>query len=505
MAFEPIFEVARLDCRRRLCSSQAVVEARLIPAPNVVIARVLSISCDSSISASETFAGEARYNGRVNFKVLFVDVEGVNHSMDYNADFSDKITCDAIVTGLKPIFSSSILDTDTVSVNSGEIKLASVVEVYLDAIINESVKHLAKGGDNIYTHDDRLDYSRLVVECGDTFVLMETLKDVKISKVLLAESKIVIDKRTSNIDSVVIEGQAIADLCCETEDGLIASFQTVTPFVHEMQAVGSRSDQLVISGGKINSFKTSFEADGEKSNIAIEFNVAVIAQVFTDETCNPIVDAFSVTNEILSTGLSVCINRMKLCSTFKDRVEGSITLDVNMPIVDNILSCNSSCLNLSNAYATDGKVVLEGIVSSNIIYYCAEGNSKNSVSVELPFSLTFAANVSEGDNVNACGTVTQVNVKIRRGNELDIKADISVELYACGNETKYVITELKLGEARELPTSAFSIHIARKAETLWDIAKSLNTTPELVLLQNPNLTMPLSGGERVIAYRHLTK
>ena len=76
MAFEPVFEVVKINSKRRLAKTQAVVEAKLLPAPNTVIARVLSITADSVIGASEVFTGEIRYNGRVNFKVLFVDVDG---------------------------------------------------------------------------------------------------------------------------------------------------------------------------------------------------------------------------------------------------------------------------------------------------------------------------------------------------------------------------------------------------------------------------------------------
>jgi len=64
-----------------------------------------------------------------------------------------------------------------------------------------------------------------------------------------------------------------------------------------------------------------------------------------------------------------------------------------------------------------------------------------------------------------------------------------------------VLTGLELGEERILPTSAFSVHIAKNGESLWDVAKALGLTPELVLVQNPGLSLPLNGGERVMAYR----
>ena len=130
---------------------------------------------------------------------------------------------------------------------------------------------------------------------------------------------------------------------------------------------------------------------------------------------------------------------------------------------------------------------------------------KASAAVELPFSLTVSANLKEGDVVTARGIVTNVNVKIRRDGELEIKADIAVEYSACREEVKYIISELAVGEERALPTGAVAIHIARKGETLWDAAKALGTTPENVLLQNPGIALPLSGGERVLTYRCLSE
>lgn len=505
MAFEPVYEIAKLDSMRKLCSGQAVVEARLIPQPGAAITRVLSTSCSCSVAVTEVFAGEARYNGRVNFKVLYVDEGGSNHSMDYNADFTDKITDEKISAGVKVKISGRILDTDIVSVSEGEIKLAAVVESELMLAASDEVKYLSGGGENIYTNDDRIDYCRLAAEANDNFIVTDNVADVKVVKILLAEAKAVTLKRTAGADSVTLEGIAVCDLCCETSDGLIASYRTETPFTQEAAAIGARADNVVVGDVKLNSFNATFETDGETSNIAVEYNLNLSACVYAEEVINPIVDAFSVTNEILSTGESVTVYRNRLCTTVSDRVEGSVTLDVNMPIVDNIMAATAAKVNISNAYADGGKLTLEGVVSAGIVYYCAEANSKNSVAVELPFSITTPANVSGGDAVTAGGEVTNVAVKIRRGNEIDIKADICISVSAVTADTRYIITELQLGEERELPSGAVSIHIAKAKETLWDVAKAMGTTPELVLLQNPNLTLPLSGGERIIAYRHLAR
>ena len=503
MAFEPVFEMTKLDSLRRLCSSQAVVEAKLLPSSGATIARVLSIATDCTVSPSEVFAGEARYNGRVCFKVVFADGEGGNHSMDYNADFTDKLACEQIVAGIRPVISASILDTDVVSVDEREIKLACVVEVNLDAVMQDGVNVLTGGGENVYTHDDKIEYTRLVAECSDSFTVSDSMSDVKCKDVLLAEPKIVLSSVRAGLDSVTVSGKIICDLCCEGDDGLIMSYRQTTAFMQEVPATGARDDNFAVGSAMLTSYKAMMETSGEDSAITLDYGVAVTVKVFADESVDAIVDAFSVTNELLTSGEALRIYRNRRCETFSDRIDGSVTLDINMPIADNILAVTGAKLNIASATASDGKINFEGVASCNVIYYSAEADSNNSVAVELPFSFKVAAGVNEGDEVTAKGVITSVSTKIRRGNEIDIKAEIEIETLATSLDTKYVITELKLGEERALPTSAFSIHIARGGETLWDVAKSLGTTPELVLTQNPKLSLPLSGGERVIAYRNL--
>ncbi len=503
MAFEPVFEMTKPDSLRRLCSSQAVVEAKLLPSSGATIAKVLSIATDCTVSPSEVFAGEARYNGRVCFKVVFADAEGGNHSMDYNADFTDKLSCDQIVAGIRPVISASILDTDVVSVDEREIKLACVVEVNLDAVKGTGVNLLTGGGENVYTHDDKIEYTRLVCENTDGFSVSDGMTDVKCKDILLAEPRIILSSVRAGLDSVVVDGKIICDLCCEAEDGLIMSYRRVTGFMQEIPCQGARDDNFAAGRATLNSYKAVLETSGEQSAVTFDYGVSVSVQVFADESVNAIVDAFSVQNELLTAGESFTVYRNRLFQTFSDRVDGSVTLDVNMPIADNILAVTGAKLHVANATASAGKITFEGVASCNVIYYSAEADTNSSVAVELPFSFSTSAGVDEGDEIVASGIVTSVTAKIRRGNEIDIKAEIEIETLATSVDTKYVITELKLGEERALPTSAFSIHIARGGETLWDVAKSLGTTPELVLTQNPSLSLPLSGGERVIAYRNL--
>ena len=246
-----------------------------------------------------------------------------------------------------------------------------------------------------------------------------------------------------------VEGVVISDICGETADGLIASYRVETPFSEEFGAADARPSDIVLAYSSVSGTST-LETDGEVNAVLNEYALKVDYCVYTDASFSVITDAFSVTHELLTTTESVNILKPALNETVTDRVEGNVTLEVNMPIVDNILAATALRLNVTNVVALDGEALIEGIVSGNIIYYSAEADSKNSVAVELPFSLKSpVSGISEGDEIIAFGEVTAVTLKIRRGNEIDIRADICVEIQASSPVTKCIICLLYTSDAAD--------------------------------------------------------
>lgn len=501
MAFEPVYSLLSPSYPKRLAAGQAVIEARLLPA-GFTVGKVLSASADVSVTAGEVFTGEARYGGKANFRVLVLDGDGICRSLDYVAEFSDKLTGDGITANTQPQLSACVLDTDIVLATENEIKLACVAEVYLTGIGGESVNCLTGGGDGIYTHDDRLDFARLSGRGTESHSFSEAVAVSEMDELLFIEPRCVVMKRAADSDCVRVEGLIITDVVGRSGDAAV-SVRQETPFSAELSAIGAH-------GGDICSVRASVQSahaeltHGESCAVACDFTLEFTYCTFTEDVINPVCDAFSVTNELLIAGASVSVPMPLEDETFFERVEGKVTLDDNMPPADRILSACGCRLSITDATAGDGKLTVEGMAASNIVY-CAEDGQKSSATVELPFSLTVPASLKNGDTVSAHGVVTNVSVKVRRDGDLEIKADIAVEYSACREEVKYVINELTVGEERALPTGAVAIHIARKGETLWDAAKALGTTPETVLLQNPGISLPLSGGERVITYRCLSK
>lgn len=505
MSFEPVYKDLSFNCKQRLCKAQSVVETRVIPPHGVSIARVLCIDARCVMSGAEVFAGEVRYAGRTCFKVLFVDSEGENHCVENNVDFSDKIECSLVKSDSFVFLRGSVLDTDVTNVSQGEIKLASVIEIALDGDVKGALNYLSSECEGLYTEVKQVTCSNLVAHGNGVATASNTVEKVKFSDIVFAEHKAVVKSRVAGTDTVRVEGVIISEICGRTDDGLLCSATVETPFSEGMGAIGARFGDSVVARVKVSGNARVEQVD-EVNALVVDYDLSFSYCVYAKSSVEVVTDAFSATHELVLKREEREIGYEKQGVTLFDRVEGNITLDANMPVVDNILAVTAVGLNVTNALAGDGEVLIEGVVSGNVIYYSAEANSKNSVAVELPLSLKMgASDVCEEDFVCAWGEVISVTAKIRRGNEIDIRADIAIETEVGQKTSVNVISGVELGDKREERNCAYSMHVAHAGETLWETAKALSCTPEIIMEQNSGIVLPFKGGEKIIIYRHLNK
>ncbi len=501
MSFEPKFDKIDFTAKNELKRTQAVVEARILPRPGTAIARVLSVAAKCNLSGVEVFNGEVRYTGRVGYTVLFVDVNGDNHATEYSADFSDKLEEASITPTSRVKLDCSVLDTDIVSVTGGELKLASVVELVLYDSIDKSIDAFVSA-DGVYTTAADVDYTRLIASNRVETEISARLDNPAINGVLCTESSVSVTSVTAGVDCVTVRGEVITHILGETEDGLMASYRVVSELDEELELNGVRPENTVLACVAVST-TTDYESDGESGAVNLLYELTFELAAFDQKSSPVVTDVFSVTNELIPTVTEVDFKCVKPCKYLSECVDGSVTTGDNLPIVDNILGGTAYKLNVTNAVALDGEALIEGIVEGNVIYYSAEAASKASVAVELPFSIKVDGEFSGGDTLTVSGVVTAVNTKIRRGNEIDLKADVNMCVCATENTRVGVVTGLSVGESVSIPEAAISVHIAGKNQSLWEISKALGATPETIMEQNPNLIQPFEGGERIIIYRAL--
>ncbi len=505
MAFEPSYSYSAYTYSKKLAGGQAVAEVRLLPQAGSAIGKVLSVSADIFAVPGEVFTGEARYACKITLRVIYADNNGVAQSMEANAEFTDKIQCEQINSLSKLTLKSKIVDKDIILARADEVRVACVVQTEAFCLVSDEIKYLSSG-DEIYTRDDEIKYKVLSGSGESSVTVTDERKESGLLRKLCAEPRVVILREKAGADCLTVEGAVINDICCACEDGSIISFRYETPFSQEFEVLGANDESVTVSNVCISSYDvTCFTSGDDETSFNVSYELGITSNAFNDATAKCVIDAYSVTNELNVVGNSVNVCYNSGTGVISERVEGCVTIGENLPAVDNIYAVSACALDVTRAVALDGKLTLEGVVTCNVLYYNLSSAEKNSAVIELPFSITANANVSKECDCYARGEVTAVNVKIKRANELDVKADITVYYESVVSDVKYVISEISLGEERALPQGAIAVHVTRQNETLWDVAKALSTTTEVIMQQNPNLKEPLSVGDKVILYRSIIK
>jgi len=197
--------------------------------------------------------------------------------------------------------------------------------------------------------------------------------------------------------------------------------------------------------------------------------------------------------------------RYMFSKCLNEKIEGSAALETGMPYIDSVTALCGARMNIANAFAENDRIRIEGLVNVGVIYWNRESESHSSVQVELPFSVTASVpGVKEGCEIIAKGVICDISARPRKGTEVDITASVSVNAQVFEICEGLCVKEAEIGEPRSAKMSAIAVYVTKDGETLWDAAKALRTTPELIMSYNPGLKVPLSGGEKILVYRQRT-
>ena len=64
-----------------------------------------------------------------------------------------------------------------------------------------------------------------------------------------------------------------------------------------------------------------------------------------------------------------------------------------------------------------------------------------------------------------------------------------------------IISDIALASSKPIDDCSLCIYIVKPNQTLWDIAKELGVSQELILEQNSDVEFPLRAGEKLVVYR----
>lgn len=505
MEIMPKNEMVTSSKRTKLGVTQAVIECKLPVNNDTQVSKILCASAKSYISAFEANNGEVNFSGNVNFQVIYENEDKVASALDYTADFKDKFVSDKINPMVVPIITSNVVDVNTTTLNN-EVKVVAIVEICVEIIHTEEVSALVEvTGDQVFTKTETINYSNFLGVLSDKF---EVGYDVEIKDNILQVLEVSLSPYLESVvadDRIAkVTGGANVDICYLTngETPLLRSYQTTVDFVQEVALDALTSDACIQSNLNINysqiKVTTNIDADNAIVNLSIPYDY--LGYAFSESTMDVVTDVFSLNNYVNVSTQSVA--GIKCAESLQDtsKVSGYVTIEDNF--IDEVLGTCCNTITLATSAIANNTLTLEGVASTTVIYLNKETNTMHTAIVEMPFSITEnLENVTDDYSAVVTLSLGEVSCRLKRGSELEVNATLFVYANLYGETLEAVITGVTIQDEKPETNSVLTIYVVKPNETVWDIAKELNISPDDLLYQNPNVNLPLMGGEKLIVYR----
>ena len=456
------------------------------------------------IGSAESMNGEITFNGFVNFQVIYDGA--APQGMDYTAEFKDKYQNSEIAPSSVPVLSCSVVNVNT-SIVGADVKITAIVEITVDIIETEEYNVLIEADtNNIFSKTDTLNYSIYVGNVKNRFVQNFDIEiDESVSKVLGVCANAQLTVVTPKTEFAEVKGIIIVTISYlpASENAVVKIIQKQMEFSQEIPLKEIEEGSFLNSAINVLSGDIKVTTNIEESLAVVNLDIPLMFEgyVFNPNSINYVTDLFAIGNFVNVDTESLIMLQKANSEAFEERFDASVTIDDTMQLIDDIIGvCDKNVIIASQSIANN-TLNIEGINTITVLYLNKETNNINSVSIESPFSLSFNVDGIEGLTPDVQIVMGEVAAKGKRGNEIEATGDQYIYVNFFGSDTDGIITSIKIGEERNQYMAPLMLYIAKPGDTLWDVAKNLYVSPDLIIQQNPDLEFPLKGGERIRVYR----
>ena len=494
--------------RKRIGTVQNVVEQRLEPKEEQSIVKVLGVDAKAYVNNIEVLNGEANYTLTVVFNANYLNQNGEICTISEKTSTNGKFEDNTLTSQMDPLYKVEVVDVAILNANSTDIKVEATVELTLDCVDNTVLEPYCPTDENVLTKPDtntvltKCDAGKSTINIVDEFDLKQN-----INSVLFKGASVCVKEISSGTGYFTVEGELCLKLylCLENgEEKTYKAFCETIPFKEEVDAESVTKDCVIEVCPFVKYDDMALTINEEKRNILnVDAPVCVRYVALKTETREMPCDAYSLThktNLVTDTFFTSKISK----STAKHHLDGSIEIAETLPRINKVLMVTGGNLNITNSISKDGETVVEGILTTNVVYLADDDDeTTNSVQVELPFVANLnSMQVSDEDELFVIGDVGEISAKAKKGKEINLDADLTFMVESYSKIPQTFVKEVILTEELAQNPYPLAIYLAPAGSTLWDISKHLCIKQEVITEQNPNLTFPLETNQSVVYFSH---
>ena len=496
--------------------SQILVESDIIvPESNPDIGRILDVAGRISINSKEVIQDKVMVEGAVIYNILYLAENDDRHiaSMEVDTSFTNYID----ITGVQPKMTSKIfvelehIDCDII--NSRKLNVRSVMDVRMKVfdLVQLDVVDGFSGDCHVEALREPIALSyesgqgeaqtiiRESLELSDNMpTIVEILrKDINIRD---------IDSKTAD-NKVVVNGTMDIGFLylCEDTDYPIHYFDEEIEFAHVVDIAGAYQNMDCKSDIRIEDLYLAPKEDlgGDLRLVEVEALMFIEASTIERQHRDILVDAYMPDGALAIEVESVVIAEFRGDGQSQTAIKELVVLPESMPRCDTVLYLSAES-SMTDQQIYEGKVVVEGVLSVNILYQSKDsGGGIVSFKQDVPFSQEIPVeDLHIGMDCESNIRIERTSFSLLAPDEIEVKIILDAKAEVFEEIKINAIIGLEEGELSSRQQSGIFVYFIRPGDNLWSIAKRYNTTIENILKFN---ALPEDGelevGSRIVVYK----
>jgi len=471
--------------------------------------RVLSTTAACFVTGVERTETDIHVKGKVVTRVIFIDEFDGYNSEDRTDEFVERFAPKNIATLSSVSALAAIVQSSTIKTAKSDGDLITTVttehtiNIGVNGLMQSEITFVQALKGDVETATQETSIHTWGQSFNDRFEIGETFSlDQNVDGIMGVELSAHIKDIAVADGKFTIKGIAVA---CVSEVRSTESGQSMSNTFHDFDFTKTFNkkdinldDQIF---GMVNVSNVAMKIENKtQPELVIEAEITFTGHSMVRHEIKTVSDAFSC-GHVLDFAHATALNTVLLPqSNITADVEGNMTMPENSPYIAKVLWSSAPTIGTLNVKAVEDKVVVEGVLTSQIVYQCEEQNS-HSHTIQVPFAVNVKVDgVRPEYNISAFVNPLSCNVKARRGKELLVDARIGVNV--SGNTTSDVrlVSNVTLGAEKMRDDYAITIHVAAAGETLWDIAKRVSISTAEIVRQNPTTERGIAEGDRIFIY-----
>ncbi len=455
--------------------------------------RLVLVKGNIVIDETQAMVDRFQIKGNLNYQILYsADKEGnVFDSLSGKVPFVEYINADGTNEGDYIEVHSSLNDLTVAMLHSRKLSLKALI----------GIDYQVKENENFQAVIGIEDEEENAIEILNGSLSMMSLQLQKKEKMRIDE-QVEIPANKPNIYQVIWKSVTVTNTQMKSGDGYLTAsgnlnifliyraeeedmpiqfFTMEVPFEKQIEEEVCSEDMISGSFLSLDQYHITVIPDesGEDRLMDIASDFTVEIKLYGNEEMNLVRDAYSTEMEINPEWRTFNVQHLLLRNCAKMKVSET----VSMPKQQSVLQiCHvEGSVSIEETERTNKGILVDGVLGTQITYMNkAEKGTLSSVTFDIPFSHEIeVTGMKEDITYSIIPFLDQITALQLNENQIEIKAEISLEVLAFSNEQAKAVLDMKvepINQQRKKELPGVVGYIVKKDDTLWGIAKNYYTT-----------------------------